>query len=222
MIKSPTLRAKALWAAAFAAPGLLAAAPAMAQAVAVVDPQGAVVNTKAFQAATTQIRTQYKAQIDQASTRSQAIQAELQPMITSFNTARSQPNANQATLQTQAQAIQAKEQAGQQEIDTITLPAKRAQAYAAEQVQAKLGDAVQNVMRARNVSLIVSPQAVLTAQPAADLTPAITTELDRLVPSVSTAVPANWQPGQQQGAAGVPAATTAPATTPSRPSRGGR
>ena len=59
-------------------------------------------------------------------------------------------------------------------------------------------------VRAKNVSLLLRPEAALFAQPTADITAAITTELDRLVPSVSTAVPANWQPnqnGQQQGAA---------------------
>jgi hypothetical protein len=49
----------------------------------------------------------------------------------------------------------------------------------------------------------------------------VTTELDRLIPTVSTAVPANWQPGQQQAAAGAAPAAT-PAATPARPARGGR
>ena len=85
--------------------------------------------------------------------------------------------------------------------------------------QARLGEAVQTVVRARNVSLLVSPQAVLFLQPTADITPAVTTELDRLVPSVNTTVPANWQPGQQQAAAGA-RPTTPPPVTPAR--TGGR
>lgn len=204
------------------AAALVAPAAAHAQAVAVADPQGAIANTKAWAAARGQIGTTYKAQLDQADARSKAIQAELQPQVNAFNAARAAPNANQASLQTQANAIQAREQAGQAEINRITLPAQRAQAYALEQIQAKLPDAVQGAMRARNVTLLVSPQAVLSAQPASDLTPAITAELDRLVPSVSTAVPANWQPGQT-GAAPA-AAAPAPAATPARGSRnsGGR
>jgi hypothetical protein len=75
-----------------------------------------------------------------------------------------------------------------------------------------MNTAVQNAVRARNVSLLVSPQAVLFAQPTADITAAITTELDRLVPSVNTTPPANWQPGQQGQAGGAAApATSAPA-----------
>lgn len=200
-----------------AAAALFAVSPAAAQVngVAVADPQGAIAATKAWAAARTQIQTTYKAQIDQAAARGKAIDAELQPLITQFQTAQRAPGATNASLQPQYQAIQAKQQAGQAELARITAPAERAQAYAIEQIQGRLGEAVQAVVKARNVSLLVNPQAVLIAQPAADVTPAVTAELDRLVPSVSTAVPATWQPGQQQQGA---APATAPATTPARPS----
>ena len=208
---------KLLAAAALAAPLSIVATPATAQVngVAVADAQGAIAGTKAWATARTQIQTTYKAQIDQASARGKAIDAELQPLITQFQAAQKAPGATNATLAPQYQAIQAKQQAGQQELARITAPAERAQAYVIEQIQARLSEAVQNVVKARNVSLLINPQAVLFLQPAADITPAVTAELDRLVPSVNTTVPANWQPGQQ-GAA--PA--TAPAATPAR--SGGR
>lgn len=213
-----------LAAAALIAPVAIAA-PAAAQVngIAVADPQGAIANTRAWATARTQIQATYKAQLDQADTRSKAIQAELQPLVTQFQTAQRQPGASNASLAPQYQAIQSKQQAGQAEIARITAPAERAQAYVVEQIQARLGEAVQNVVKQRNVSLLVSPQAVLFLQPSADITPAITTELDRLVPSVNANVPANWQPGQTGAAAGAPrTTTTAPATTPARPRSGGR
>ena len=221
-----TKLAKLLMAAAVAAPVAITAAPVQAQVngVAVADPQGAIANSKAWTAARTQIQTTYAAQLAQADTRSRAIQAELQPLVTQFQTAQRAPGASNATLAPQYQAIQAKQQAGQAEIARITAPAERAQAYVVEQIQARLGEAVQNVVRAKNVSLLVNPQAVLFLNPTADITPAVTAELDRLVPSVSTAVPANWQPGQQ-GQPGAAPAGTAPApaaTTPARPRSGGR
>ncbi len=83
-------------------------------------------------------------------------------------------------------------------------------------MQRQLATAVQNVVKSKNVSLLISPQAALFTQPAADITPAITAELDRLVPSVSTAVPANWQPGQ---AAGAPAAAAPAAAAPATSNR---
>ena len=217
-----TKLSKLLMAAAIAAPVALSAPAAQAQVngVAVADPQGAIANSKAWAAAKTQIQATYATQLAQADTRSRAIQAELQPLVTQFQAAQRAPGASNASLAPQYQAIQAKQQAGQAEIARITAPAERAQAYVIEQIQSHLGEAVQNVVRAKNVSLLVNPQAVLFLQPTADITPAVTAELDRLVPSVSTAVPATWQPGQQQAAAGAAAAAPAPATPARR--AGGR
>lgn len=210
---------KMLLAAAFAAPVALGATAATAQVsgIAIADARAAVTNSAAYTAARSQIETTYKAQLDQAQTRGQAIEAELRPLVTQFQTAQNAPNANQAALQTQYQAIQARQQAGQAEIQRITLPAQRAEAYALEQIQARLPEAVGNVVKAKNVSLLVSPQAVIFAQPAADVTPAITTELNRLVPTVGITPPANWQPGQQGQAAG--AAPGAPAAAPASNNR---
>lgn len=206
-----------LLAAALVAPAL-AATTASAQTIAVANPEGAVANSKAWSAARAQIETTYKAQLDQANARREAVGRELQPLVTAFNTARAAPNANQAALQTQAQAIQTREQAAQAELSRLTAPAQRAQAYAIEQISGRLSDAVQAVVRARNVTMLVRPDAVLFANPTADVTAAITTELDRLVPSVGITPPANWQPGQQQQ--GAASAATAPAATaPARPTQ---
>lgn len=198
------------------AAAVLSPAPALAQVsgIAVANADQAVANSRAWTAARTQIETTYKTQIDQARTRGQTLERELQPLITAFNTARAAPNANQASLQSQAQTIQTRQQAAQQELGRLTQPAQRAQAYALEQISNRLPEAVQTVVRARNVSLLLRPDAALFAQPTADITPAITTELDRLVPSVGIAPPANWQPGQQQQAA---APATAPAARPTQP-----
>ncbi len=206
-----------LLAAALVAPALAATA-ASAQTIAVANPEGAVANSKAWSAARAQIETTYKAQLDQANARREAVGRELQPLVTAFNTARAAPNANQAALQTQAQAIQTREQAAQAELSRLTAPAQRAQAYAIEQISGRLSDAVQAVVRARNVTMLVRPDAVLFANPTADVTAAITTELDRLVPSVGITPPANWQPGQQQQGA-APAAAAPAATTPARPAQ---
>ncbi|RSU54304.1 OmpH family outer membrane protein [Sphingomonas sp. S-NIH.Pt15_0812] len=205
-----------LLAAALVAP-VAAPVAAQAQTVAVANPEQAIGASRAWATARTQIETTYKAQLDQAEARRQAVGKELQPLVTAFNTARAAPNANQASLQQQATTIQTREQAAQAEIQRITLPAQRAQAYAIEQISAKLPDAVQAVVRARNVSMLVRPDAVLFAGPAADVTSAITTELDRLVPTVSVTPPANWQPGQQQGASAAAAPAAAPAARPAQP-----
>ena len=201
-----------LLAAALATPGLVVASQANAQVngVGVADFQAAVANTKAWAAARTQIETTYKAQIDQSNARRAALQAELQPMVTKFQAAQAAPGATQASLQPQYQAIQAREASAQQELNRITAPVQRAQAYAIEQISGHMNEAVQAAVRAKNVSLLLRPEAASFAQPAADVTPAITAELDRVVPSVGITPPAGWQPGQN-GAAGAAPAATAPA-----------
>lgn len=188
-----------LLAAALAAPAAFTAGTATAQVsgIAVANPEQAVASSKAWTAARSQIQTQYKAQLDQANTRRTAIQAELQPLVTAYQTAARAPGATEASLRPQAQAIQTKQQAAQQELARLTQPAQRAETYAIEQISAKLSDAVQAAVRARNVTLLLRPEAALFAQPAADITSSITAELDKLVPSVGITPPANWQPGGQ-------------------------
>ncbi|MBB3345994.1 MULTISPECIES: OmpH family outer membrane protein [unclassified Sphingomonas] len=204
-----------LLAAALVAPAALTAPAATAQVggVAVADPEAAVANSKAWATARTQIQTQYKAQLDQANTRRQAIQTELQPLVAAYQKAAAAPGATEASLRTQAQAIQTREQTANAELQRLTAPASRAQSYAIEQISAKLQDAVGAAARAKNVSLLLRPNAALFANPTADITSAITAELDRTVPTVGITPPANWQPGQQDGGAAAAApAAAAPAT----------
>ncbi len=207
-----------LLAAALAAPGAFVATTAVAQVagVAVADPEAAVANSKAWATARTQIQTTYKAQIDQANARRQAITTELQPLVAAYQKAAAAPGATEASLRTQAQAIQTREQTANAELQRLTAPASRAQAYALEQISAKLPDAVNAAVRAKNVSLLLRPNAALFAQPTVDVTSAITAELDRLVPTVGITPPANWQPGQQ-GDAPAAAAPAAPAANTRAP-----
>src|SRR3546814_1267859 len=78
-----------------------------------------------------------------------------------------------------------------QELARLQQPAARAQGYALEQISAHLDKAVQTVVGQKKVSLLLRPEAAFFAQPTVDITPAITTELDRVVPSVSISPPAN-------------------------------
>ena len=204
-----------LLAAAMAVPGV---ASAQVAGIAVADPEAAVANSRAWSAARTQIQTTYKTQLDQANARRQAVTTELQPLVTAYQRAAAAPGATEASLRPQAQAIQTKEQAANAELARLTQPAQRAQAYALEQISAKLPDAVNAAVRAKSVSLLLRPNAALFANPTADITSAITAELDRTVPSVGITPPANWQPGQQQGAAapGAAAPAATPAATPAK------
>lgn len=208
---------QALLAVAIAAPATLVATGAAAQSVAIADPDAAIANSKAFQAANAQIRTTYKTQIDQVTARRTALTAELQPLATQFETAQRAPGATEASLRPLATNIQAKQEAANRELARLSEPFQRAQAYVVEQLRAKEGAALDSAMKSRGVTLVLSPQAALAAQPAADLTPAITAALDASTPSVSATPPAGWQPGQQGGGAAAPAAGT-----PAAPAAGKR
>lgn len=202
---------KILAGAAVALPGAVLLMPAAhAQSVTTVaDPETAVEKTTAFTTATTTIQTTYKAQLTQAET----IRKEVEPLLKSLDT----NNDGQVSQQEVEAARVAKNpvltqiQQKQQQIQQAEQPAARAQQYVLEQISAKLQQAVQNVIAAKKITLILRPQAAMFVDPAADITDDITAELNRLVPSVNAVPPATWQPGQQGAApaAGTPATTSA-------------
>lgn len=193
---------KFMTAAAIATP-LALAAPASAE-VAVADLNAAVSQSAAMKAAGAQIQTQYKAQIDAANARQQALQTQLAPLAQELQTLQGNPATAPATLQTKAQAFQARRDAAQKELAGLTASFERPAAYAQEQVVDKLDQAVRAAMTAKNVTVLIRPDAVFTALPAGDLTQDIVAQLNNLVKTVSTTPPAGWTPGQQQ-AAGRPA-----------------
>ena len=215
---------KVLLASALVAPSMLVAATgAQAQAVAIADPNTAITKSKAFVAAMAQIRTQYKVQLDQVEARRAVIQKEIDPLLATLDTNRDgnlsddEVNAAQAAKSPALAQIQQKQAAAQQELGKLEEPAARAQAYAIEQISAKLQSALQAAIAERNVSVLLKPAAVMFVQPTADLTPVITAKLDGLVPSVSITPPANWQPGQQGAAPAAAPAAPAAGTPPKKP-----
>ena len=180
----------------------IASAPAIAQvnSLGVANLDAAVQRSTAWTTAMTQMQTTYKATIDQLNARQTALRNELQPLATKLENDAKAPNPNQQALQQQYNTLQQRQNAAQQELARIGQPIARARAYVEEQIVAKLDDALRAAMTRKNVALVVRPEAALSYQPAADITADVTTELNRLVPSVSITPPANWQPGGQQQA----------------------
>lgn len=210
-----------LLAGALALPGAFLAGASQAQVggIAVVDPDGAIANSNAWKAAQGQLQTTYKPQLDQAEARRTAIGAELQPLVTKLQ-ADQKANVAQASLQTQYQAIQAKENAGNAEIQRLTTPFVRARAYTIEQIQRQLKAAIDAAAARKQAKIVLAPNDVVHLEPAGDITADVTTELNRLVPSVGITPPAGWQPAGQGGGQGAGAApvAAAPAATTRKPS----
>lgn len=215
LIAVPLLAPQALFAQAAAPAPAVASAPAYP---AIADFGAAVRGTKAFRTATQQVQTQYKPQIDAYNTASQPLQSELQRLAEEIRTLQ-QANTPEATLNQRIQAFQTRQQAIQTQLAPLSAPFDRPLAYAEEQITAKLDQATRNAMNAKRVNILVRPEAIAFAMPTSNITGDITQQLDALVPSVSIAVPANWQPGAQQGAGARPGPATRPAPS-TRPPAG--
>lgn len=214
------LTASALAIAALSVSPMVAApAAAQAKAVAVADVRVAAARSNAFTVATQQIETTYKAVIDQQNTRGQTLQAELNVLIAKYNEEAKKTPRNEAAIGAAGKAVQDKQRAAETELAQISAPMDLAVAYVEDQISVRMMDAVKAAMTARKVDLLVQPNAVIRREETADITSAIVTELNRILPNVSIAVPAGYRPGQlveqanQQAIAAARAAqgTAAPA-----------
>ncbi|MDO9370470.1 MAG: OmpH family outer membrane protein [Sphingopyxis sp.] len=173
-------------------------APAFAQAkgVGVADVRMAAARSNAFTVASGQIETTYKAQIDQQQSRGETLQAEINVLIAKFNEESKKTPQNQATLQAAAKAVQDKRQAAQTELGRIGAPVDLAIAYVEDQISVRMNEAIKAAMTAKKIDLLLNPDAVLARENNVDITDAVVVELNRILPNVSTAVPAGYQPGQ--------------------------
>ncbi|MFM5930006.1 MAG: OmpH family outer membrane protein [Novosphingobium sp.] len=178
-----------------------------------------LVNSAAYKTAAQQRPVTYKAQYDAAEARRKQIADQITPMVNKFNADRAVPNANQAALAQQAQAIQALEQSGTAELQRILQPVSLSEAYVQEQIGEKLNTAINNAMTKQRVTLLLNPSAIVATTNAYNMNQAILNELNTLLPSAQLVPPAGWEPREvreakaqqaaQQGAA--PAAPVAPA-----------
>src|SRR3546814_15900850 len=116
-----------LAAVALTAPALAIGSAAHAQVagIAVADPEAAVANTRAWATAKQQIETTYKAQLDPAEARRQAIATELKPLHDAFTPARNPANPKQASLNPQAPTIHPSAEPGHQHIARHQQPPAR-------------------------------------------------------------------------------------------------
>ncbi|CAH0352606.1 MAG: OmpH family outer membrane protein [Sphingobium sp.] len=189
----------------------LATTPAAAQSkagIAVANLEQAVATSTAYTTARTQMNTTYKAQIDAFNARKTAIDADLktkgEALQAAINAAGGKPT---PALQTQYEQYQQQTQTYQAELQRLGQPIGLANAYVEQQITAKLSDALKAAMTKAKVDLVLSPEATVSYQPTVDITAAVVTELNALVPSVGITPPAGWQPAQRgQGGAPAPAA----------------
>ena len=182
--------------AALAALSAIVAVPAAAQVngIAVADPALAVAGSQALQTAYGQIGTTFQAQRTQLAQLEQQRATAIRQFDTNNDGQLSQEE--QTAAQSNAAAIQ-QIQGLDQQLNTIQQPITLARVFVIEQIAQQLNAAVQQVVQAGSIQMIFNPSSTLFVTDAADVTDEITTRLNTLVPTVSTAAPAGWQPQQQ-------------------------
>ncbi|NIJ18548.1 Skp family chaperone for outer membrane proteins [Sphingomonas naasensis] len=234
---------KTIVAALLAAPAALAiATPAQAQSggIAYANPTSVVASSKAFAAANQQISTTYKAAFDQMQQRRAALETELKPLVAQLDTnkdgkvSEEEGRAAQTAKNPAIEKIRTAQTNAQTDLARLSNPAARAELFAIESVLRQYDAAQLKVVNARKINVVLSPEVFMYAPDSANISQAITAEIDKVAPTVSIQPPANWQPSretlaiqqqiaqaaqiqayqqaaaaQQQGAA--PAAGTAPA-----------
>jgi Skp family chaperone for outer membrane proteins len=182
--------------AALAALTAVAAVPAAAQVngIAVADPAIAIAGSQALQTAYGQISTTFQAQRTQLEQLQQQRATALRQFDTNSDGQLSE--AEQTAAQANTAAVQ-QVQGIDQQINTIQQPITRARAYVVEQIAMQLNTAVQQVVQAGSIQIILNPNAGLYFADPVDVTDEIITRLNTLAPTVTTAAPDGWQPQQQ-------------------------
>lgn len=181
--------------------------------VAVADLEEAEAKTNAAVLANNQINITYKAQIDAAQAKANAYNTELAGLRAEIQALQKATPPNQALIAQKVEAYQKRQQFAQADVQNMSGQFQLATAYAKSQLDAKLEAAVKAAMAKKGVKLLLKPEAlIIAADGAPDITMDITTELNSLVPSVSTAVPAGWP--NAAGAAPAAGAALPPPVAP--------
>jgi len=183
---------KLLVGAAFAS-GIALGSPAAAQiaGIATSTPEVVIARAAARNTAYQQINTTYAAQIKQIGTLQQEAQTLLKSLDTNNDNQLSDAERNAKT------AVVTQIQQKEQQINTLATPLTLAQAYVIDQLVREYGNARQQVIAAKNIQIMLAPDAIQYAPPTVDVTTDIVNALNTRKPTVTTAVPAGWQPTQQ-------------------------
>jgi len=192
------IRKNIIAAAFLSAAAISAPASAQVAGIATADTAVAITRSKALGTAYQQIGTLYA-----------SVAQQLQAKRVEINTLNAQLDTNKDKELTQAEidvAVKANSpllkqiDTKQSEINTLQDPIVLAQLYAVEQIALKYDAAQQAVITAKKINVNLTPDSFVWAPEAIDVTPAITAELDKAVPSVTITPPSGWRPSRQIGA----------------------
>ena len=174
----------------------MSSVPASAQVsgnIAVVNAPEVVLRASALQAAYQQIDVNYAQQRTMVQQKSQQ-RADLIKQLDTNNDGQFS-EAEEAAAATAPQVPQI--QALDEEIGGLQNQIEGARVYAIEQILLQYVNVLQTFVQQNKVQIVLSPDSVVFAQPAAQITDKIVTALNAAAPSVNTTPPADWQPTRQ-------------------------
>lgn len=185
---------KSLAAASLAAGSIaVATAPANAQVqgnVGTVNEARTILGTTAFQNAYKQVESTYAAQITQLRTLSTQRQEALKGIDTNGD---SEVNDEELKAAEGTQAFTTLQTLDRQ-IAQVTNQVDAGQIFAIQEIYKQYPAALQEVITANQVQMLVRPEALLYAPKEADLTSKVVTSLNTKVTQVGIVPPAGWQP----------------------------
>ena len=188
---------KAAFAIAMAPISMTVAAPVMVQSIYVADPVRAITDAQAIMTGFQQVDTSYQANVQQLTAREKEVR-DLSQTLAALDT----DGDGQVTPQETAAANSSQKatlsqiETKNQEIETLQAPIYKAQVYVVEQVAKQYEAAETKVVQDKKATMLLSPDAVVWAPQSADVTGAITAELNKRVTSVQPVPPADWKPTQ--------------------------
>ena len=197
---------KRIIASLLAAPAALAfAAPAQAQVsgIAYANPTAVVGTSKAYAAANQLIATTYKTSFDQMQQRRQALENEVKPLATQLdsnkdgNVTDEEIKAAETAKNPAIEKIRTAQTNAQNDMARLSNPAARAELFAIESILRQYEAAQMRVVTARKIAVVLQPDVIMYAPDSANITSAITAELDKTLPTVGIAPPADWQPQRE-------------------------
>ncbi|APE29010.1 OmpH family outer membrane protein [Aurantiacibacter gangjinensis] len=189
LVKSAAL---AVLATTAAMPVMTAPAVAQVNGMATADIVAAVIRSQAFQTGYQQVNTQYQTQLTTINQRQQ----QRQQLVQSFDTNgdgqldQTEQAVTQDASNTTVQQIQAIDR----EIAQLQRPIELARLYVLQQVAQQYQPSLQAVISANNIQFVIAPDAVVYNAPAADVTAAVTDQINTRLPAAAITPPADFQP----------------------------
>jgi Skp family chaperone for outer membrane proteins len=184
-----------------AAAALLAATPAFAEGIVLIDLARVLSDSAAAKSGTAQLRAKYDAQITQRQT---ALNTAAQAYQTQVNTARAAAKPNTPTPPATVTAVQQageRAQQAQNALQALGEEVQTAEQYVRQQIIERLTPIAEQVRAERKADAVIQKGGTFASDPAKDVTAVVIQRLDAAFPTPSItppAAPAGQQPAAQQ------------------------